>query len=304
MKILRVGNGRNKRHFSSHFPALSGSMPAYSASLKPWARGALVQHPFTHPPESAMRPTLSRPPTQPLWRWLSACAWVLAALLSGLGVARANNDATIDLEKTARAWLQPTLDASLPNDSSFPLRTEVVMGELDRRLRLAPCAKVEPHLPPGSRLWGRSRIGLRCVEGARWNVYLPVTVKAFGPAWVIKRPVDAGATLTQEDAELVEVDWAAHPVTVLARPEMWIGQQTAFPLTPGLTIRQNMVRPAKAFDAGAQVRVNSGGSGFSISVTGLALTAGLVGQSARIRLPGGRVVSGLVQEDQSVEMAL
>jgi len=243
-----------------------------------------------------MRPTLHR--------LLAACGWALALLLPGLGTAHASNQ-TDQLEKTAREWLQPTLEAAIPKDEAFPLRTEVVMGALDTRLRLAPCAKVEPHLPAGSRLWGRSRIGLRCVEGpSRWNVYVPVTVKAFGPAWVIKRPVDAGATLTQEDAELAEVDWAASPVTVLARPEMWIGQETAFALTPGLTIRQNMVRPTKAFAAGDQVRVNSSGSGFSISVTGQALTAGLVGQSARIRLPGGRVVTGLVQEDQTVEMAL
>lgn len=243
-----------------------------------------------------MRPTLHR--------LLAACGWALALLLPGLGTAHATPQ-TDELEKTAREWLQPALDAAISKDDALPLRTEVVMGTLDTRLRLAPCAKVEPHLPAGSRLWGRSRIGLRCVEGpSRWNVYVPVTVKAFGPAWVIKRPVDAGATLTQEDAELAEVDWAASPVTVLARPEMWVGQQTAFALTPGLAIRQNMVRPSKAFAAGDQVRVNSSGTGFSISVTGLALTAGLVGQSARIRLPGGRVVTGLVQEDQTVEMAL
>lgn len=243
-----------------------------------------------------MRPTLHR--------LLAACGWALALLLPGLGTAHATPQ-TDELEKTAREWLQPALEAAIPKDDALPLRTEVVMGTLDTRLRLAPCAKVEPHLPAGSRLWGRSRIGLRCVEGpSRWNVYVPVTVKAFGPAWVIKRPVDAGATLTQEDAELAEVDWAASPVTVLARPEMWVGQQTAFALTPGLAIRQNMVRPSKAFAAGDQVRVNSSGTGFSISVTGLALTAGLVGQSARIRLPGGRVVTGLVQEDQTVEMAL
>ncbi len=243
-----------------------------------------------------MRPTLHR--------LLAACGWALALLLPGLGTAHANNQ-TDELEKTARAWLQPALEAAIPKDEALPLRTEVVMGALDTRLRLAPCARVEPHLPAGSRLWGRSRIGLRCVEGpSRWNVFVPVTVKAFGPAWVIKRPVDAGATLTQEDAELAEVDWAASPVTVLARPEMWVGQETAFALTPGLAIRQNMVRPTKAFAAGDQVRVNSSGTGFSISVTGLALTAGLVGQSARIRLPGGRVVTGLVQEDQTVEMAL
>jgi flagella basal body P-ring formation protein FlgA len=243
-----------------------------------------------------MRPTLHR--------LLAACGWALALLSAGQGTAHAN-DQTEQLEKTAREWLQPALEAALPTDGSSPLRTEVVMGSLDTRLRLAPCARVEPHLPPGSRLWGRSRIGLRCMEGpSRWNVYVPVTVKAFGPAWVIKRPVDAGATLTQEDAELAEVDWAASPVTVLARPEMWVGQQTAFALTPGQPIRQNMVRPTRAFAAGDQVRVNSSGSGFSISATGLALTAGLVGQSARIRLPGGRVVTGLVQEDQTVEMAL
>lgn len=240
----------------------------------------------------------------PLRSLLATCGSALALLLAGMGAAGASEQ-TDQLEKTAREFLQPALDAALPKDDASPLRTEVVMGSLDSRLRLAPCARVEAHLPPGSRLWGRSRIGLRCLEGtSRWNVYVPVTVKAFGPAWVIKRPVDAGAILTQEDAELAEVDWAASPVTVLARPEMWVGQQTAFALTPGLAIRQNMVRPTRAFAAGDQVRVNSGGSGFSVSVTGLALTAGLVGQSARIRLPGGRVVTGVVQEDQTVEMAL
>ncbi len=230
---------------------------------------------------------------------LLACAWAL-----GAGAAFAS-DTTAELEKTARDWLQPALDAALPQDASFPLRTEVVMGSLDSRLRLAPCARVEAHLPPGSRLWGRSRIGLRCVEGPRrWNVYVPVTIKAFGPAWVVKRPVDAGATLSQDDAELAEVDWAAHPSGVLARADMWVGQQTAFALTPGLTLRENAVRPQRAFGAGDQVRVNSSGSGFSISATGLALTAGLVGQSARVRLPGGRVITGLVQPDQTVEIAL
>ena len=34
------------------------------------------------------------------------------------------------------------------------------MGSLDPRLKLAPCNQVEPHLPAGTRLWGRSRIGL------------------------------------------------------------------------------------------------------------------------------------------------
>jgi flagella basal body P-ring formation protein FlgA len=221
-----------------------------------------------------------------------------------LGNAARASEAEV-LEQTARDWITPALAAALPTDGTAPLRTEVDIGSLDSRLRLAPCDKVEAYMPPGSRLWGRSRIGLRCVEGARrWNVYLPVTVKAFGPAWVLKRAVGAGATLTQEDAELAEVDWAAHRVGVLAAPERWVGLETAFALTPGQALREHMVRPMKAFEAGAQVRVMGGGGGFRISATGQALTTGLVGQNARIRLPGGKVISGLVQPDQTVELSL
>ncbi len=228
---------------------------------------------------------------------------LLVACLFLASAARANEAET--LEQTARDWIAPALAAAQPTDGTAPLRTEVEVGSLDSRLRLAPCEKVEAFMPPGSRLWGRSRIGLRCVEGARrWSVYLPVTVKAFGPAWVLKRAVGAGATLTQEDAELAEVDWAAHRAGVLAAPERWVGSETAFPLTPGQALREHMVRPMKAFEAGAQVRVMGGGSGFRISATGQAMTTGLVGENARVRLPGGKIVSGLVQADQTVELPL
>ena len=46
------------------------------------------------------------------------------------------------------------------------VRVEIEPGRLDPRLRLAPCERIEPYLPPGARAWGRSRVGLRCVQGA------------------------------------------------------------------------------------------------------------------------------------------
>lgn len=62
-----------------------------------------------------------------------------------------------------------------------------------------------PILPPGTRLWGRSRIGLRCLEGAtRWNVLLPVTV--MRQAWVLHSNINAGAVLSSTDAPRLEVD--------------------------------------------------------------------------------------------------
>ncbi len=139
---------------------------------------------------------LHAPPPASAW-WLSAL--ILAALCMAPLGARAQAPDHHGLEQLARDFVAPALGASLaPAPGAAPLRAEVVVGSLDTRLRLAPCQKVEPHLPAGTRLWGRSRIGLRCVDGpTRWNVFVPVTVKAWGPAWVLKKAVASGATLTQ-----------------------------------------------------------------------------------------------------------
>lgn len=210
-----------------------------------------------------------------------------------------------ELEQLAGQWLMPTIASVLGQESSGALRPEVILGHLDPRLRLAPCQRVEPYIPPGTRLWGRSRIGLRCLEGAvRWNVFLPVTVRAWGPAWVLRRPVAAGATLTQEDADIAEIDWAEQHAAVLADTSKWVGQLAAYALPAGQALRQNMVRPMPAFGPGAQVRVASLGNGFRVTVVGEALSAGVEGQSVRVRLQGGRVVTGMVREDRTVEVQL
>lgn len=260
-----------------------------------------------------MRPSshpLLRARHQPAaWKLLIAFLLVLGGLLVMAKAQAAESPASpgesANLEQVARDFLQPAVASATSQGAELPLRAEVVVGALDSRLRLAPCARVEPHLPAGTRLWGRARVGLRCVDGpTRWNVYLPVTVKAWGPAWVIKRPVSAGEVLTQEDADMAEVDWAEQSASVLATPALWVGQEAAYTLLPGQALRQHMVRATQAFSAGSQVRVTQSGTGFQVVVTGQALSSGMVGQSTRVRLSNGKIVTGLVRDGQTVELAL
>ncbi len=205
----------------------------------------------------------------------------------------------------ARQWLNQAA-AGLSASSIAPLRVEVSVGSLDNRLQLAPCAKVEPYLPAGSKLWGRTRIGLRCVDGAaRWNVYLPVTVKAYGKAWVVKGNLPTGAVLNAGDLMQAEVDWAEDAVNaVLADPTQWLGQSTTRPLVTGQALRQGMVRSPQVFPAGAQVRVVAAGPGFEITADGQAISAGVVGQPARVRMDNGRVMSGMVLDTRTVKLEL
>ncbi|HEY8905308.1 MAG TPA: flagellar biosynthesis protein FlgA, partial [Rhodoferax sp.] len=127
-----------------------------------------------------------------------------------------------DLYAVAKSWLDQSL-SQLRGD--LPLRMEVEVGQLDRRLTLAPCQQVQPYLPPNVRLWGRARLGLRCVQGPiKWNVFLPITIKAWGPAWVIKSQVTPGTTLEATDAMAKEVDWAEDYSPIVANQEDWVGK--------------------------------------------------------------------------------
>ena len=249
------------------------------------------------------QPAWMRPVRQMLCGLRVACLGWGLVFGAGAAVAQVAVDPAADLAPLTQRWLD---DALARNASpGLPQRMEVSVGVLDSRLRLAPCARVEPYLPTGARLWGRTRLGLRCVEGATaWSVFLPVTIKAFGPAWVLNSNVAPGAVLEAGDASEAEVDWAAESAPVLAHPEMWVGQVASRSLTAGQALRQAMVRAPQLFRAGAQVKVVAQGPGYAVTSSGQAMSAGAAGQNVRIRMSNGRIIGGTVNDDGTVGVVL
>lgn len=227
----------------------------------------------------------------------AAAAWCLGSLMLAGSVHA--QDGAAQLSQIGQRFVDAALQqpsADSPQDSNpMPLRMEVQMGQLDSRLRLAACAKVEPYLPTGSRLWGRTRLGLRCVQGSvHWNVFLPITVRAYGPAWVAQGNIPMGTTLSAADVASSEVDWAEDNAPVFANAQDFIGMVTTRALASGQALRQNMVRSPALFSAGAPVQVIVDGGGFSVTASGKAMTAAGQGQQVRVRMDNGRLVTGTV----------
>lgn len=236
-----------------------------------------------------------------VYRSIRRAGLVVGALLLGASVFGQQEP---DYAALALKWARSNAAATLPEAASH-LRLDISVGALDSRLRLAPCGNVEPYLPPGSRLWGHGRVGLRCVDGVtRWNVSVPVTVKAIGSAWVVRSQVMAGSTLSQSDMVLAEVDWAEDSNPVLSDTSMWLGQTATRSLTTGQVMRMGLVRPTQVFQAGTQIRVVAEGVGFQVSGDAQALSAGVVGQMARVRMDNGRIASGTVLDARTVKIEL
>lgn len=195
--------------------------------------------------------------------------------------------------------------ASSALGNGTPMRVEVELGQLDPRLKLAPCDQIQPYLPTGVRPYGRTRIGLRCLQGTtRWNVYLPVTVKLFAPAMVAVSALPAGTLLEAQHLQRAEVDLAASPDPAITTALPALGRTLARPLAAGDTLRRGDLKARQYFNAGDVVRIVAVGQGYSVSVEGQAVSSGIEGQPARVRVESGRILSGVPSGDRRMEIAL
>lgn len=186
-----------------------------------------------------------------------------------------------------------------------PWRVEVTLGQLDPRLKLAPCDKVKAYLPENAQLWGKTRVGLRCEQGpVRWNVYWPVTVKVWGKALVAAVPLRPGTPIAQADVVVGEVDLAASTSPALTRVADIVGRTVLRPVEPGQSVRQDDVKNRRWFAIGDPVRLNVRGEGFLVASEGVALSPGDEGRCARVRMDNGRVLCGQPVGERTVEVSL
>jgi len=182
-------------------------------------------------------------------------------------------------------------------------RVEVSVGQLDPRLVLAPCARIEPYLLPGTRLWGRTSIGVRCLEGATWNVSLPVTVTVRGVALVAAEPLASGAVPGPASFRLEEVELTKEPGAPVTDLSQLVGRSLTRGLAAGQVLRQDHLRATPTVAAGDPVRVRLVGQGFAIQADGQALAPAAEGQPVRVRTENGRIVAGTLR-GRTVEVGI
>ncbi|WP_418316590.1 flagellar basal body P-ring formation chaperone FlgA [Piscinibacter sakaiensis] len=219
------------------------------------------------------------------------------------GAAAAPNALPAELEQSLQMQLEKLALNSSQQAVAGVNRVEIEVGRLDPRLKLAPCERVEPYLPTATRLWGKARIGLRCTQGPTpWNVYLPITVKVFGPAWVAAGSLAQGAVIGADDLIQGEIDLAEEASPIIADPDQATGRVLLRRIQAGQAVRAVDLRPRQWFAAGDVVKVVANGPGFSISAKGEALSHGIEGRAVRVRTDAGKIISGYAAGERRVEV--
>lgn len=186
--------------------------------------------------------------------------------------------------------------------AGLPGQVSITANALDERANLAACAAPEAFMPPGSRLWGRTTVGVRCAVPAAWTVYIPATVKVVADYLTTAAPLAQGQVVLPQHLAKARGDLTQLPAGILTDASQAVGRALAMSLPAGAPLRNDALRAQAAILQGQTVRLTSAGAGFRISAEAKALNNAAEGQVVQARTSSGQVVSGVAKNGGIVEV--
>jgi len=169
---------------------------------------------------------------------------------------------------------------------------------------LTQCTALEPFLPPGARIWGRTTVGVRCVGEHPWTLYLQARVAVNGNYYVASRDIAPGQSISQADIEARQTDLTNMPRSVVTDLSQIVGTAAQSRITAGMPLRMDLLRTVNAVKFDQPVKLVAQGPGFSISSEGRALGNAAPGESVQVRTGSGQIISGVVKDGGTVEVPM
>ena len=210
-------------------------------------------------------------------------------------IAAARQDITLLRQSVEQFLLRQT--AGLPGEVS------IEVGQIEARLNLSACLQPEPFLAHGSRVWGKTSVGVRCTAPAPWTIYVTANVHVMADYLVAAAPMAQGQVVGNNDIARLRGDLTTLPAGVITDAALAVGRTTMSSLQLGAPLRQDTLRAQAAVQMGQTIRLQSAGPGFKVTTEGRAMTNAVEGQTVQARTPNGQLVSGIARAGGVLEVA-
>lgn len=169
-------------------------------------------------------------------------------------------------------------------------KVDYQIEELDPRISLTPCSRMEAFLPSGSQLIGKTSIGVRCNEQNGWQILVPARITVTLQLLVSARQLQPGQVLQSADVTTQSVEISR--ATGFTDPTQVVGKVLRYGIAAGQILRDDMLRAPFSVTQGQVVQIIARGNGFSVRNEGVALTNASEGQMVQVRIASGKVISG------------
>ncbi|MFM1348215.1 flagellar basal body P-ring formation chaperone FlgA [Yersinia proxima] len=179
-------------------------------------------------------------------------------------------------------------------------RTIKILTSADQLNSLCP----DPELSiagNNTRLTGNKSVIAQCGNKRK---FIQIAVLAQGTWWTARHTIKPGALIQPEDIISRSGSLERLPAGLVFNKDNIIGQTAARSISHGQPIVQNQLRERWAITSGREVEVIASGSGFRIRAKGKAMDNAAVGETLRVTMRSGQIMTGTVSPDGKVNINL
>lgn len=185
-------------------------------------------------------------------------------------------------------------------------RIETMLPQLDPRLRLPACTvplhakSTSPH-----KKIGKMTLKVSCLDQQNWALHVPLELKAFENVVISSQPILRGQVLTQDNIIEEEREITRVNQGYFSQMPMALGAIAKRSIPSNRVILPQFVRPAMLVNKGERIVIQAATHGLSIKATGVALTAGGLGDLVQVKnSQTQRIVEGRVSAPGQIRISL
>lgn len=209
------------------------------------------------------------------------------------------------IEQQQPAIILKTVEQFVKSETAgLPGKVNIHVSPLDPRVSLPACPLLQPFMPSGSRLWGQTSVGVRCIGEESWTLYVQVNIRVTADVIHLTRPLAQGQIINASDITLQKADLSRLPNGILTEPSQATGKIMLTSLASGQPLRHDLLRSPPVILQGQTVKLQVDGQGFSVSSEGKALATAAEGQVIQVRIPSGQIISGIAHHGGIVRIHL
>lgn len=184
--------------------------------------------------------------------------------------------------------------------ADLPGKVTYKVEEIDRRISLPECRKLEALLPDGGKLVGKTAIRVRCNDAQGWSISVRVQIRVSANLLISTRALPMGYTLREEDMSTQTTESTQSGGITDAKQA--VGKVLRHGISAGQVLREDMLRPPYSIVQGQAVQLIVRGNKFSIRNEGVALNNASEGQTVQVRTSSGRTLGGIAGASGVVEI--
>lgn len=186
----------------------------------------------------------------------------------------------------------------------YPGKVNIEIQPLDSRIRVSACELMEGFAVQGARLWGKTHIGVRCLQSSAkpWSLYVQTDVQVWGEYAVTALPIGQGSLLQASDVVMQNGDLTKLPSGIITDLTMLEGKQAALNMPLGTVLRPELLKSRPVVLQGQSVSLHSSGQGFVVSADGVAMQTANAGQVVDVKVSSGQIIKGVAQASGKVEV--